>query len=178
MTRAWWVNRWVRAATVAAAVAMWPLACSQERIADKPADPNAPVAKLDYTLKDPSGRDVKLADFKGKPLVINFWATWCGPCKLEIPELIDLAAKYKSQGLTVVGISIDDAPEDLVKFVAENHMTYPVLVGSGHDDMLDNFEATFAVPITWFVRADGTIAGKHSGIATTDEFEKQIKALF
>jgi peroxiredoxin len=91
---------------------------------------------------------------------------------------MDLADKYKSQGLVVLGISTDDAPEDLVKFVAENHMTYPVLVGSGHDDLLDEYEATFAVPITWFVRADGTVAAKHSGIATTAEFEKQIQTLF
>src|ERR1051325_1730376 len=64
------------------------------------------VAKLSFTLKDMNGRELRLSDFKGKPLLINFWATDCGPCRLETPELVDLAAKYKDKGLVVIGISI------------------------------------------------------------------------
>lgn len=139
----------------------------------------APVefAKLDTTLKDVSGQDVRLADLKGRPLVINFWATYCGPCKEEIPMLIELAAKYQSRGVTVLGISADDTPADLKPFVAEHKMTYPVLVGAGHDEFLEAYDAQVSIPRTWFVRADGSVAAKSIGPNTREWFEKQFEML-
>src|SRR5690348_18474857 len=71
------------------------------------------VANLNFTLKDMNGHDVRLSDLKGKAILVNFWSTTCGPCQLETPELVDLAAKYKDRGLAVVGISIDDTPADI-----------------------------------------------------------------
>src|SRR5437763_14901846 len=83
------------------------------------------TAKLNFTLKDMNGRDVRLDSFKGKPLLINFWSTTCGPCRLETPELVDLAAKYRDRGLTILGISIDDTPEDIRAFAKEFNVSYP-----------------------------------------------------
>jgi cytochrome c biogenesis protein CcmG/thiol:disulfide interchange protein DsbE len=135
------------------------------------------LARLDFTLKDMNGQDVRLSDFKGRPLLVNFWATWCGPCKHEIPAFVELVEKYKAQKFTVLGISTDDKPEDLRPFAADYKMNYPVLVGLGRDDVLVAYEAVFAIPVSWFVRADGTVYLKHPGPATKEWFETQIKAL-
>ena len=135
------------------------------------------LAKLDFVVKDMNGQDVRLADFKGRPLAINFWATWCGPCKHEIPAFVELVEKYKAQKFTVLGISTDDKAEDLRPFAADYKMNYPVLVGLGHDNLLIAYEAVFAIPVTWFIRPDGTVFLKHAGPATKEWFETQIKAL-
>ena len=141
-------------------------------------DSGAPVAaKLDYTLKDLEGRDVRLADFKGRPLVLNFWATYCGPCKTEIPIFVELVEKYREQKLAILGISVDDSLEDLRPFAAQYKMNYPVLVGLGHDEMMEAYEAVMFIPVTWFVRPDGTVALKHPGSASKAWFEQQIRAL-
>jgi thiol-disulfide isomerase/thioredoxin len=134
-------------------------------------------ARLDFALKDMNGADVKLADFKGRPLLINFWATWCGPCKTEIPMFVELVEKYREQKFTVLGISTDDTPEDLRPFAAEFKMNYPVLVGAGKDSLLEAYDAVFAIPVSWFVRPDGTVMLKHPGPATREWFETQVKAL-
>jgi len=141
------------------------------------AEPNVQLAKLDFALKDMNGADVRLADFKGRPIIINFWATWCGPCKEEIPSLVELADQYKSKGLAVLGISTDDKPDDLKKFAAEYKMNYPVLVGLGHDDLLEAYEAELAVPITWMVHPCGAVSAKHTGIWTKAEFDAAIRKL-
>src|SRR5215471_2917550 len=95
------------------------------------------VANLEFTLKDPDGRDVRLSDFKGKPLIVNFWATWCLPCQIETPQLIELADKYRDLGLTIVGISIDDTPEQVREYAKTFKVTYPLLIGSGHSEVED-----------------------------------------
>jgi len=179
MLRRLWKERWVRAGAVALAVAAWP-ACAMDTDRTPPAvaTPGAETARFDFKLKDMNGNDVDLADYKGRPVIVNFWATWCGPCKLEIPAFVDLVNKYKDKNFTVLGISVDDSPEDLQKFAAEYKMNYPVLVGLGHDDLQEAYEATFAVPVSWFIRADGTVALKHAGTQTPEWFEAQVKALF
>ncbi len=144
--------------------------------APQPGQPAVLRARLDETLKDMNGRDVRLADFKGKPIILNFWATWCGPCKAEIPDLLAFAHAHKD-AVTVLGISIDDSPEDLKPFVAEHQMDYPVLVGLGHDELLDAFDAAFAVPISWVIRPDGTVQAKGIGPQTREWFEQQVKGL-
>ena len=174
-----WPRQILLAGLVAVAIAMWPGACARDRVpAGAGDDTTATQVSLKYTLKDMTGKDVRLADYAGKPLIINFWATWCAPCKDEIPALIAVHEKYKSQGLTILGVSIDDSPGDLQKFAAQFGMTYPVLVGQGHDDMLEAFEASYAVPVSWFIRKDGSVYMKHEGGQTRDWFEQQIKALF
>jgi peroxiredoxin len=119
----------------------------------KTAQKSTEAAKLDFTLKDVNGHDVRLSDFKGKPLLINFWATDCGPCRLETPELVDLAAKYKDRGLTIIGISISDTPQDIRTFAAEFKVTYPLLVGAGRDDVADALGLGQAIPMSVFVTA-------------------------
>lgn len=162
-------TRWVLAVVAAAAIAVWPAWLStQPRTSGE-------AANLDFTLKDMHGADVRLADFKGRPIILNFWATWCGPCKAEIPALVALADKYKAEKLTVFGISVDDSPEDLRRFAADYKMNYPVLVGLGHDKFQETYDSLMVVPVTWFIRADGTVFRKHQGPATEEWFEQQVK---
>ena len=141
--------------------------------------PEAPAARLDFstTLKDMNGADVSFATYKGKPIVVNLWATWCGPCRLEMPQLIDLYATFKDRGLVVLGISIDDTPEQIRPFAEEFKVTYPLLVGRDHPDVLHALGYSGPVPISLFIRRDGTIAERVIGIATTASMERRILAL-
>ncbi len=134
-------------------------------------------APLHYTLKDLNGVDVKLESFKGKVILINFWATWCGPCRVEMPQLVDLAARYGDR-ITVVGISVDDTPDQIREFAAEFKVTYPMLVGRGHDDALISLGYDGSVPMTVFLDAEGHVRNRFIGIRTTETWARHIDALF
>jgi peroxiredoxin len=138
---------------------------------------SGPLAPLHFTLKDMNGQTVNLADYKGRPLLVNFWATWCAPCKAEIPWLVDLVEKYKAEGFTVLGISTDDTAEDIRAFAAEHKVNYPMFVGAGQDEMLQAWEATSVVPVSWFIRPDGTVAQMAVGIHQQAWFDEQVRAL-
>src|SRR5438270_7131608 len=85
----------------------------------------------DFTLKTIDGKDVKLSDLRGKAVLLNFWATWCGPCKVEIPWFMELEKQYASQGLVIVGVAMDDDAKDSVpKFARDMKIDYPVLIGT------------------------------------------------
>jgi thiol-disulfide isomerase/thioredoxin len=133
-------------------------------------------APLHFTLKDMNGVDVKLASFKGKVILVNFWATWCGPCELEIPWLVELQKAYRDD-LVVLGVSIDDTAEQLKPYAANKKMNYPVLVGLDRQDVQDAFGPLFGIPVSVFIDRNGTIVRRHSGIATKEQFEKEIKQL-
>ncbi|HEY3158015.1 MAG TPA: TlpA disulfide reductase family protein [Vicinamibacterales bacterium] len=154
-----------------------PNSAAEDAVADAKAAGKA--APLDFTLKDMNGVDVKLASFKGKPIVLNFWATWCGPCRAEIPSLVELNTQYSAEGKDVVilGISVDDPVEKLKPYASQMKMNYPVLVGNGRDDVQDAFGPLWGIPVTVFIDRDGRIAKKHSGIASKEQFEQEIKAL-
>jgi peroxiredoxin len=134
-------------------------------------------ANYNFTLKDMNGHDVKLADYKGKALLVNFWSTTCGPCQLETPELVDLAAKYKERGLAVLGISIDDTPSDIRKFANEYKVSYPMLVGADRDEVTQAFGLGDAIPMSVFITPKGTVLGRIEGLATQSWFERQIQSL-
>lgn len=142
------------------------------------ADRSGQPANFNFTLKDMHGATVQLASFKGRPLIVNFWATWCPPCKLEIPWFIEFKKQYAAQGLEILGVSIDDPAPELVAFSAEYKMNYPVLLGIDQDKMLEAYDAEVSVPVTWFIKKDGTVQGRNIGINTRAFFENQIKALF
>ena len=133
-------------------------------------------AKLDFTLKDMHGVDVHLESFKGKVILLNFWATWCGPCRAEIPSLVELQEQYKDD-LVVLGLSVDDTAEKLLPYAAEFKMNYPVLVGNGREDVQEAFGPLFGIPVSVIIGRDGVIARKHSGIATKEQIEREIKTL-
>ena len=92
-------------------------------------------ANLTFTLKDMNGKDVALSAYRGKVIILNFWATWCGPCKVEIPGFVELYNKYKPQGLEVLGVSVDDPVSKLKPFAPQLKINYPLLVGDWRDDV-------------------------------------------
>jgi thiol-disulfide isomerase/thioredoxin len=172
--------RWTIAACGALALAFMVLGAPlpwYEAAADGVCDANAKPAPLNFTLKDMQNKDVKLSSFKGKVLVIDFWATWCGPCKLEIPGFVELQNAYGPKGLQFVGISVDDKLDQLKPYVAEYKMNYPVLQGLGHDDVQDAFGPIWGIPTTIVIGRDGKICKKHTGMAAKDRFEQEIKSL-
>jgi peroxiredoxin len=140
-------------------------------------DPKAKAAKLTFTLKDVEGKPVKLADFKGKVVVLNFWATWCVPCRAEIPALVELQAKYAGNGLQVIGVSVDDPAEKMKPFIGRYKINYPVLQALGNDSILDTYGPMVVVPATVVIGRDGRICVKHIGPVTKALFETEIKAL-
>jgi peroxiredoxin len=133
-------------------------------------------APMHFTLKDMNGVDVKLSSFKGRIVLLNFWATWCPPCKVEIPDLVELQKQF-GDDLVILGVSIDDTPEQLKPFAAEYHVNYPLLVGKDRDDVQEAYGGTWALPSTAIIGRDGKIARKHTGIMSKEQFESEIKAL-
>lgn len=132
---------------------------------------------LDFTLHDVDGREISLSDFRGDVVLINFWATWCAPCRVEIPDFVVLYEKYRERGLVVLGVSVDDPVSRLIPFVAEFRMSYPVLVGAGRRDFLDAFGQLAAFPTSFLISRDGKICARHVGLADAQELERQIRAL-
>ena len=140
-------------------------------------DPNAKPANLNFTLKDVAGNDVKLASYKGKVILLNFWATWCGPCKIEIPWFNEFQQKYQDKGFVVLGISADDTVEQLKPFVAEYKMIYPILVGLGREDVQEALGPVWGLPTTLLISRDGKVCQTHMGLVKKAEFEKGILGL-
>ena len=140
------------------------------------ADAVGRVAPLNFTVKDMNGADVHLASYKGKVILLNFWATWCPPCKVEIPDLIELQEQYKDD-IVVLGFSVDDTAEQLRPFADEYKMNYPVLVGLGHENIQEAYGPMWGIPVTVIIDRDGRIAKKQSGIRTKEQIEREIKAL-
>jgi cytochrome c biogenesis protein CcmG/thiol:disulfide interchange protein DsbE len=134
------------------------------------------TAPMHFTLKDMNGVDVKLESFAGKVVVVNFWATWCGPCELEIPWLVELQTTYPDD-VVVLGVSIDDTADLLKPFAAKMKMNYPVLVGVDRQDVQDAFGPLYGIPVSVFIDRDGRIARRHSGILEKAQLEREIKAL-
>ncbi len=131
----------------------------------------------DFVLKDISGKRVKLSDFRGKAVVLNFWATWCPPCKTEIPWFEDLADKYRSQGLEVIGVALDDSSdEDIAKFAREMKMNYPVLLGK--EETSDLYGGVEMLPTTFYIDRNGKITDHVLGLVSRKEIEENaVKAL-
>ena len=137
---------------------------------------NAKPANLDFTIKDLDGKDIKLSSYQGKVILLNFWATWCGPCKAEIPGFVELQEKYKKD-LVVVGYDVDDTAEKARVFVDEYKMNYPVLLGLGREDVQDAYGPIWGIPASFLISKDGKVCKRHMGIAPKETFEKEIKAL-
>jgi thiol-disulfide isomerase/thioredoxin len=137
---------------------------------------NAKPANFDFTLKDLDGKSVPLSSYKGKVVLLNFWATWCGPCKAEIPGFVELQAKYQDD-LVIVGFSVDDPADKAKAFAAEYKMNYPILLGEGREDVQDAYGPIWGIPASFLISKDGKVCRKHLGIAPKAVFEKEIVAL-
>jgi peroxiredoxin len=141
-------------------------------------DPKKKAANLNFKVKDVDGREVNLADYKGKVILLDFWATWCGPCKVEVPWFVEFQSKYRDRGFVVLGVSVDDPIDTLKEFAVKYKMNYPVLVGDGREDLVDRaYGPMWGLPTTFLIGRDGNICKKHTGMAAKNQFEKEILAL-
>ena len=120
-------------------------------------------ANLNFTLRDLNGVNVALTAFKGKVIFLNFWATWCGPCKAEIPVLVDLHRQYQPQGFEVVGIVVDDDFSRARPFASQHRMTYTVLDGTERRDLEAVYQPA-PLPKSFLIARDGSICAEHIGI--------------
>ena len=127
-----------------------------------------------FTLVNSEGKKVSLADYKGRPVLVNFWATWCAPCKLEMPWFEEFRAKYKSDNFEILGIAEDDAPKDeIVKTAKRAGVSYPILLT---DNKVANlYGGVDSLPTSFYVDKTGTIVEETVGLAPKDEVEANIK---
>jgi thiol-disulfide isomerase/thioredoxin len=129
-----------------------------------------------FSLKTSDGKTVELKRLGGKVVVVNFWATWCGPCRAEIPGMIEVYEKYTSKGLEIVGVLLDQGGWNLVKpYVEKIKISYPVVIGDGQ--LADAYGGIEAIPTTFFIDKNGNIIEKHLGYMSKAQFEGMIKKL-
>jgi cytochrome c biogenesis protein CcmG/thiol:disulfide interchange protein DsbE len=137
-----------------------------------------------FALEDLSGKKVSLASYKGNVVLINFWATWCAPCKIETPWLIELRNRYAAQGFEVLGISADDLdPDDkqklseekkeIARFAEQMHIPYPVLIDG--DSLSTPYDGLDALPVSYYVDRNGTVVAVQMGLTSKEEIEANIR---
>ncbi|MDX1982147.1 MAG: TlpA disulfide reductase family protein [Bryobacteraceae bacterium] len=127
----------------------------------------------EFTLKDSEGRPVKLSDYRGKVVLLNFWATWCGPCKIEIPWFIDFEKRFKDRGFAVVGVSMDEDGWEAVKpYLEEKKINYRVMIGT--DELADLYGGVQSLPTSFMLDQQGRIASVHIGLVSKSVYENEI----
>ena len=149
----------------------------KSRAAEEVCPADAKVANFDFTFKDINGKNVALSAYKGKVVLLDFWATWCPPCRKEIPGFVELYDRYKAQGFVVLGVSMDDSTSDVKKFMRTLKMNYPILLGNEREDVEKAYGPLPGMPTSFVIARDGKICHQHTGFVAKEEFERQIKAL-
>ncbi len=153
--------------------------CSRSKPAPPKASAQADKGRKpapDFTLKDADGKTVRLADYHGKVVLLDFWATWCGPCRIEIPWFTEMERKNKDKGFAVLGVAMDDEGWKVVKpFMAELKMNYRVILGN--DETAQKYGGIDALPTTFLIDKQGRIASVHVGLADRKEFEDGVQNL-
>lgn len=149
---------------------------------DAPNAPEVAVGQMapDFELKTLDGKNAKLSDYKGKAVLLNFWATWCEPCKIEMPWLVDFHKQYGPQGFTVLGVAMDDdadskawVQKDIRKFAEDKQVNYPVLLGTSK--LADTYGGVNFLPEIFYIDRNGKIVQHGVGLKSKGEIEENIK---
>ena len=128
----------------------------------------------DFELKSLEGKTIHLSDYHGKAVLLNFWATYCGPCKVEMPWLVELQKQYGPDGLQIVGVAMDDASqEDIAKFAKDMGVNYPILVGK--ESVGDSYGGIQFLPATFYIGRDGKFIDRVFGLKGRGEIEDEVK---
>ena len=169
---------WIQVAAASAALALFLASCSRPS--------SAPTGDLksqgqrkpapNFSLKDADGNAVNLADYRGKVVLVNFWATWCGPCEAEIPWFIEFEKKYKDQGFAVLGVSMDDDGWKSVRpYVASHKINYRIMIGS--EVVSQQFGEIESLPTSFVLDREGRIASNHIGLVDKVDYQNEIVKL-
>ena len=150
---------------------------SGAQAADEVCNVSRRKANLDFTVRDIAGKDVRLSQYKGQVVLLNFWATWCAPCKREIPALTALYRDYKERGFVVLGVSVDSEVRAIKPFARQMKMNYPVLIGAGREDLSQAFGPFIGFPTSVLVARDGRVCVRHVGVVSKAQLERQVGAL-
>lgn len=136
---------------------------------------NAAAAASDFSLPDAQGKDIRLSDYRGKVVLLDFWTTYCGACNIEIPWFIEFQNTYKDRGFTVLGVSLDEQGWKVLRpFLEEKKVNYPVVLGGG--EIADRYGIQ-ALPTTFLIDRQGKITASHVGLIDKSQFEADIEAL-
>jgi thiol-disulfide isomerase/thioredoxin len=135
---------------------------------------NHPAAP-DFSLTDINGARLALSDYRGKVVLLDFWATWCGPCRIEIPEFVQMEQKYRDQGFAVLGVAMQDTPDSVSHFYQQFHLNYPVAMGNSQLAAL--YGGIFGLPTSFLIGRDGRIYSEHSGTTGPEVFQDEIQQL-
>jgi thiol-disulfide isomerase/thioredoxin len=128
----------------------------------------------DFELPELDGKKLKLSDLRGKAVLLNFWATYCGPCKIEMPWFVELQKEYGPQGFQIVGVAMDDAStEDIAKFAKEMGVNYPILLGQ--ESVGESYGGVGVLPTTYFIGRDGKLIAREFGLQSRSVFVDNIK---
>jgi cytochrome c biogenesis protein CcmG/thiol:disulfide interchange protein DsbE len=129
----------------------------------------------DFALPDAAGKLIQLSSLKGQVVMLNFWATWCPPCKVEMPSFLGLQRKYKDRGFTIIAVSLDEGWEPVKPFAASLQPNFPIVLGS--DELAQQFGGMTALPETLLIDREGIIRSRHAGLVSTSEYEQRIEEL-
>ena len=129
----------------------------------------------DFELASLEGKNVKLSDFRGKAVLLNFWATWCGPCKIEMPWFVELQKEYGPQGFQIVGVAMDDdaSADEISKFAKQMGVNYPVLIGK--ESVGQSYGGVGVLPTTYFIDREGKLVAREFGLQSRSVFVDHIK---
>ena len=159
---------------VAVCLGIYFLEHSSRRSAPRAAPANRSLAP-DFSLPDLTGQPLSLSTYRGKVVLLDFWATWCDPCREEVPLFVELQSKYRTRGFQILGVSMDDGPEPVRDFCQHFKINYPVVMGNAKIGEL--YGGVLGLPIAFLIGRDGRIYGKHIGATDITVFEKEIISL-
>lgn len=133
-------------------------------------------AAPDFELKDMNGKAIRLSEYQGQVVLLNFWATWCGPCKIEIPWFVEFQRSFKDRGFTVIGVSVDEDGWEAVRpFLASRQVNYPVVISTL--EVEQKYGGVEALPVSFLIDREGRIASTHVGLVTKKTYEEEIRQL-
>jgi peroxiredoxin len=181
-------SKWALAAVAALALALltFPMLTSNAgrsgvtHVADAEMPENAVcsgegAANYDFTLQGPSGETVTLADYRGQVVLLNFWGTWCPPCRVEVPAFVEVQEAYRDRGFVIIGVAVEDTVEAVRSFASEMKVNYPLAMTQ--DDIEHAYGPIYGLPLSYFIARDGSICRKHFGELTRERVEQEIAPL-
>ncbi|NIM02993.1 redoxin domain-containing protein [bacterium] len=162
---------------------IWAWGCGVEREREEMGEPEEVVSiekkwgdAPDFTLPDLEGNSLTLSDFKGKVIILNFWATWCPPCREEIPDFVELYEEYKDEGLVIIGVNLDRGDSRTVKQFSKNYkINYPIV--TGNVSVTQDYGGIRGIPTTFIIDRKGNIKEKYLGYRSKATFEEAVKRL-